>query len=161
MSLNESSEVTRLKSRCGNQRSHVLIESYRHTVYRDWNRVTQYARSHDDQYCPEIHELRSTGIKTSLCNVIFGVYDLRRLHVLRRHPRNLTIPVLDVPFVRGSTPCEPTDVLHTGTRPMAQRWNAPTDCAHVVTSRSSRRISSSACFSSASISSSGRGGVYL
>ncbi len=32
---------------------------------------------------------------------------------------------------------------------------------HAVTSRSSRRISSSAAFSSASISSSGRGGVYL
>ena len=32
---------------------------------------------------------------------------------------------------------------------------------HVVTSRSCRMISSSACFSSASISSSGRDGVYL
>lgn len=32
---------------------------------------------------------------------------------------------------------------------------------HSVTSRSSRRISSSACFRSASISSSGRGAVYL
>ena len=63
------------------------------------------------------------------------------------------------PLSRVSAPCEPTDVLYHGYAANVPELACPNGLHSLRHLPQQPQISSSACFSSASISSNGRGGV--
>ena len=162
-------EVERINPRRGDDQSlQVLVNRNRPLGDCDWKRVSEDPRARYKQYrCRRNHRGCGLGDSTR-SNMILRVSNTKLLHVLRRDPRDISIPIIGVSGARRSTAAESKQPANTALPPMPRHIAEPLDATglivrirrvlHAVASFSSARISPSSVLMSASITSSARGG---